>query len=234
MVGLVEGEPLRWPSLGASHQFDRGAKREGAPDLIAGRLLATRDLGVRGALARASKQAPTEPARYLLPRRQFLMQLRERAAADATAKTALAPDKAGAPPGDRQVAHPHQRPLLHLATPPPTAPAATAGRDELDLEVELVTPLLDRRHPEPLQSEEPAKLLAHPLFLPAPRSMTTQKLARTADVSSYALNPARSARPEKCTTLGRVGGRAGSWHGVSGAPVASSFAASAAESAIRA
>jgi hypothetical protein len=29
--------------------------------------------------------------------------------------------------------------------------------------------------------------------------MTTQKLARTADVSSYALNPARSARPHKCS-----------------------------------
>ena len=106
------------------------------------------------------------------------------------AKAALAPEKEGAPPGDRQVAHPHQRPLLHLAAPPPAARAATAGRDELDLEVELVTPLRDRRHREPLESEEPAKLLEHPLFLPAPRSMTTQKLARAADVSSYPLIPA--------------------------------------------
>src|SRR5439155_19133494 len=100
-----------------------------------------------------------------------------------------------------QIAHPHQRALLHLATPLPAARAATTGRDELDLEVELVTPLRDRRHDEPLESEEPAKLLVHPLFLPAPRSMTTQKLARTADVSSYALNPARSARPHKCSIL---------------------------------
>ena len=118
------------------------------------------------------------------------MLLHERAAADAAAKAALAPDKEGAPSGDRQVAYPHQRPFLHLATRPPAARAAAAARDELDLEVELVTPLRDQRHREPLESEEPAKLLLHPLFLPAPRSMTTQKLARTADVPSYALNPA--------------------------------------------
>jgi transposase len=39
---------------------------------------------------------------------------------------------------DRQVAYPHQRPSFTFATPPPAARAATAGRDELDLEVELV------------------------------------------------------------------------------------------------
>src|SRR5438034_5544511 len=201
MVRLVKRQPPGRPSLGASHQFDRGAKREGARDLIAGRLLATRDLGVRGALARASKQAPTEPARYSLPRRQLLMPLRERVHTDATAKATLAPDQEGTPAGNRQIAHPHQRALLHLATPLPAARAATTGRDELDLEVELITPLRDRRHDEPLESEERAKLLVHPLFLPAPRSMTTQKLARAADVSSYALNPARSARPELCSSL---------------------------------
>src|SRR6266508_7053576 len=74
--------------------------------------------------------------------------------------------------------------------PRPAARAATAGRDELDLEVELVTPLLDRRHREPLEPEEPATLLLHPLFLPAPRSMTTQKLARTADVLPTSSTPA--------------------------------------------
>src|SRR5207244_12129273 len=108
----------------------------------AGGLLGTRDLGVGGTLARASKQPPPEPPRNSLPRRQLLMPLRERTAADATAIAALAPDKEGASAGDRQVAHPHQRPLLHLAAAPPAARAATAGRDELDLEVELVAPPL--------------------------------------------------------------------------------------------
>ena len=69
MVGLIEGEPLRRPSGGVRHQLDRGAEREGAPNLVAGRLLGTRDLGVGGTLARASKQAPPEPPRYSLPRR---------------------------------------------------------------------------------------------------------------------------------------------------------------------
>src|SRR4051794_39236564 len=127
------------------------------------------------------------------------MPLRERVHTDATAEATPAPDQEGTPAGNRQIPHPHQRALLHLATPLPATRAATTGRDELDLEVELVTPLRDRRHDQPLESEEPAKLLVHPLFLPAPRSMTTQKLARTADVSSYALNPARSARPHKCS-----------------------------------
>jgi hypothetical protein len=163
VVGLIEREPLRRRSPGARLQLDRGAEREGAPDLVAGRLLATRDLGVGSALARTSKQAPPEPPRYPLPRRQLLMPLHERAAADAAAKAALAPDEEGASPGDGQVAHPHQRPLLHLATRPPAARAASAGRDELDLEVELVIALLDRRNREPLESEEPAKLLLHPL-----------------------------------------------------------------------
>src|SRR4051794_28002754 len=36
MVRLVKRQPPGRPSLGASHQFDRGAKREGAPDLVAG------------------------------------------------------------------------------------------------------------------------------------------------------------------------------------------------------
>jgi hypothetical protein len=182
VVSLIEGEPPRRPSLGVRDQLDPGAEREGAPDLVAGRLLGTRDLGVGGTLARASKQAPPEPPRYPLSRRQLLMPLRERAAADATAKAALAPDKEGAPPGDRQVAHPHQRPLLHLAALPPTARAATAGRDELDLEVELLAPLSHRLHNETVQTEQSAKFLQHPLFLLAPRSTTTQSVVRAADV----------------------------------------------------
>src|SRR5439155_11526489 len=106
--GLIEGEPLRRPSLGARHQLDRGAEREGASDLVAGRLLGTCDLGVVATLARASKQAPSEPPRDALPRWQLLMPLHERAPADATAKAALAPDKEGAYPCDQQVAYPHQ------------------------------------------------------------------------------------------------------------------------------
>ena len=64
------------------------------------------------------------------------------------------------------------------------------GRDELDLEVELVTPLIHTDDDEPVQAEQSANFLEHPLFLLAPRSMPTQSAMRAADVCSYALIPA--------------------------------------------
>ncbi len=62
--------------------------------------------------------------------------------------------------------------------------------------------LVDARHFEAVQADEAAKVLLHPLFLLAPQYMTTQSVEGAADVSSYALNPGRSARPEKLTYLG--------------------------------
>jgi hypothetical protein len=56
--------------------------------------------------------------------------------------------------------------------------------------VELVAPLLDRRHREPSSPRSPLRCSDIRCSLPASRSMSTQKLARTADDSSYALNPA--------------------------------------------
>jgi hypothetical protein len=61
---------------------------------------------------------------------------------------------------------------------------AARPRDQLDLEVEPVALLDDALHPEPLQAHEAAKVTLHPLFLLAPRSMTTQSLVRAADVFS--------------------------------------------------
>jgi hypothetical protein len=59
-------------------------------------------------------------------------------------------------------------------------------RDQLDLEVELVANLDHALHLEPFQADEAAKVTLHPLFLLAPRSMTTQSLQRAADVSFLA------------------------------------------------
>jgi hypothetical protein len=39
-------------------------------------------------------------------------------------------------------------------------------------------------HLEPLKTDEAANVVPHPLFLLAPRSMTTQSLVRAADASS--------------------------------------------------
>ena len=85
MVRLIEGEPPRRPSGGVRDQLDRGPEREGAPDLVAARCLGTRDLGVGGALTRPLEQAPPEPPRHPLPRRQLLVPLRKRAPARAAA-----------------------------------------------------------------------------------------------------------------------------------------------------
>src|SRR5205823_2231327 len=196
----------------------RGAERERAPDLVAGRLLAARDFGVGGALARARKQTPPEPPRYSLPRGQLLMPFRERAAADATAKAAFAPDQEGAPAGDRQVAHAHDRSLLHLHVRPPARRAHRGGRDELDLEVELVAPLSHRLHNEAIQTEQSAKFLQHPLFLLAPRSFDHAERREGGGCSlPTPLSPLDQRDPksapvcaaEKCTTLGWAEARAG-------------------------
>ena len=57
-------------------------------------------------------------------------------------------------------------------------------RDRLDLEVEPVAHLDHSLHLDPLNTDEVANVVLHPLFLRAPRSMATQSLVRAADVSS--------------------------------------------------
>jgi hypothetical protein len=43
--------------------------------------------------------------------------------------------------------------------------AQLGSRDQLDLEVELVTVLDDALHPEAVQADEAANVILHPLFL---------------------------------------------------------------------
>jgi hypothetical protein len=62
--------------------------------------------------------------------------------------------------------------------------AATGARDQLDLEVELVSPLDHALYLEALQADEAANVVLHPLFLLAPQFMTTRSLEGAADVSS--------------------------------------------------
>jgi hypothetical protein len=84
---------------------------------------------------------------------------------------------------DRQVAHPRHRALLDLDRRA-AAPGAAAGtRDQLELEVEPAAHLNDALHLEPLEPDEAANVVVHPLFLLAPQFMTTRSLEGAADVS---------------------------------------------------
>jgi hypothetical protein len=56
-------------------------------------------------------------------------------------------------------------------------------------EVEPVALLDHALHLEPLQTDEVANVVLHPLFLLAPRSMTTRSLKGAADISSLAPQP---------------------------------------------
>ena len=139
---------------------------------------------MRGAAAHPLEQTPPEAPRDALARRQLGMGLRERPPARGAAIAALAPHQMGHAPGDRQVAHPHPRAVLDLERRAAAARAAAGPRGQLDLEVEPVAHLDHALHLEPFQPDETGKVVLHPLFLLAPRSMTTQSLKGTADVSS--------------------------------------------------
>jgi len=125
-----------------------------------------------------------EACAHPLPARQLRIGFREGAPAGLAAVAALAPAERRSPAGDRQVAHAHGRSLFHLHARPATGRACGGGHDELDLEVELVASLSHRRYGKAVQAEQSAKFLQHPLFLLAPRSLTTQSVVRAADVLS--------------------------------------------------
>src|SRR5919199_6261893 len=106
------------------------------------------------------------------------MRLGEGPPAARAAVAPLAPQQVGRPASERQVAHPHHRPLLDLERCPSAVRAAARAGDQLDLEVELVANLDHSLHLEAVKTDEAGSLIRHPLFLLAPRSMTTQSLVR--------------------------------------------------------
>jgi hypothetical protein len=122
-----------------------------------------------GTAAHPVEQAPPETPRHPLPPWQLRVRLGERPHAAAAAVAALAPHQLRHPPGDRQVTHPHHRPLLDLDASAPAARAAAGARDQLDLELEQVAPLDQALHLEALKTDEAAKVTLHPLVLLAPR-----------------------------------------------------------------
>lgn len=91
-------------------------------------------------------------------------------------------------PGERQVTHAYPWALLDRERGAPATGATTGARDQLNLEVELVANLDDALDFEPFEPDETGKVILHPLFLLAPRSMTTQSLQRAADVFLLGLN----------------------------------------------
>jgi hypothetical protein len=77
----------------------------------------------------------------------------------------------------------HPRTVLDLQRRAPEPRTAARISGQLDLEVELAALLEHTLYLEPLQTDDAANVVPHPLFLLAPRSMTTQSLRGAADVS---------------------------------------------------
>jgi hypothetical protein len=176
VVGLVERQPPRRPRLAAGGELITSARSEGTGDLVARRALPARHLGVRRAAAHPLEHAPPEAPRHALARRQLRVRLGERPPTLPAAVAALAPHQMRHAARDRPVAHPHHRTLLDLQRRAAAARAAAGPRDQLDLEVEPVALLDYALHPEPLETDDAANVVLHPLFLLAPRSMTTRSL----------------------------------------------------------
>jgi hypothetical protein len=143
--------------------------------------------------ATRSANHPPEAFGHALTRGQLRVRLGERAPALGAAVAPLAPHQPGHSPADRQIAHAHQWALLdpHLAA---AAVSASGGaREQLDLRVELLTRLSHCGHDKAIQPDETGSVVLHPLFLLAPRSLTTRSLKGAADVSVQPLNSGRSA-----------------------------------------
>jgi hypothetical protein len=141
MLGLIQRQPPRRPPLAERGELVPGARSEGAGDLVARGLFTARHLDMGGTAAHPLEQAPPETPRHALPPRQLRVRLGERPPAAAAAIAALAPHQMRHPPGDRQVTHPHHRPLLDLDASAPAPRAAAGAGDQLDLEVEPVAML---------------------------------------------------------------------------------------------
>jgi hypothetical protein len=90
--------------------------------------------------------------------------LGERAPTLGAAVAALAPHHLGKPPGDRQVAHPHQRALLHTQLDAAAVGAAGGAREQLDLQVELLAGPLHLGHDKAIQPDKARSVVLHPLF----------------------------------------------------------------------
>jgi hypothetical protein len=95
---------------------------------------------------------------------------------------ALAPAQGGLAATERQIPNRDHRTLVDLQLPACAVGARLRSRDQLDLEVELVSPFDDAVDPEAIQADEAANVILHPLFLLTPRFRTTQSLLRAADV----------------------------------------------------
>jgi hypothetical protein len=99
----------------------------------------------------------------------------------------LAPDEPCPSTEERKVTHPHDWSFLDVDSRAIAARADTGPSDELHLQLEFVAPLADGGDAEALESEDEAKVSVHPV--------------RSADVSSYRVIPALSARPHSSTDL---------------------------------
>jgi hypothetical protein len=165
LVGLVERQPPRRPRLAARRELVLSARSEGTRDLVARRPLVAGDLGVRAAAAHPLEEMPAEATGHALARRKLGLRLRERPPAAGAAVAALAPHQVGHAPRQRQVTHPHPRAVPDVERGAPAARATAAARDQLDLEVEPVALPERALHLEPLQADEAAKVIPHPLFL---------------------------------------------------------------------
>lgn len=210
VVGLVERQSPRGTRRATHLELVLRADPERAPDLVAARALLARHLGVRRPAAHPLQQAPPEASRDPLALGQLGVRLAERPPTTPAAVAPLAPHQIGHAPSERQIADAHPRAVLDVERGAPTVGAAAGSRDQLDLEVDPVANLDNALHFDTVQPDETGKVILRPLFLLAPRSMTTQSLQRAADVSlASPLNPGRSARPQFSTGLDKGGSKRG-------------------------
>jgi hypothetical protein len=175
VLGLGERQPLRRRRLAARGELVPSARSESPLNLVAGRALAARHLGIGGPAAHPRERPPAEAPRHTLARRQLGRGFRERLTTPGTAVAALAPHQIGDPTGDRQVAHP-QGPLIDVDRRVPSPRTAAGPRDQLNLEVEPVGDLNNALHLEPSRATRQLTWSCIRCVPLAPQFMTTQSL----------------------------------------------------------
>lgn len=150
---------------------------------------------MRRATTAALEQVLAEPGADPLTERQRRVRLGERPPTRLAIEPPLTPQQPSDAPRDRQIAHPHDRPILHMNRPAP-APPTTPGADrELNLELELLAQLDHPGHDQPIDPDKTTNVTLHPLFLLF-RVFDNAKPREGSGCLYPSLNPARSTRPE--------------------------------------
>ena len=128
-------------------------------------MLIARDLSMCATALATVKEMRLKPSADPLTRRQRRMGLGKRPRTGRTPEPPLAPTQVGHPPGDREIPDPHPIALLDHKRPTTTPPTAPRPSQHLDLELDPPTMIGHPGHRHPLDPDETANVVMHPLFL---------------------------------------------------------------------